>query len=121
MRMRVGINCRVTTPFNINAVEMGVSPRDSWPRPLSFARGSRILYMIPQKHYTVTAGLYIQASPLTLWDWKSKGARELAVTVAIHRTEKHHTDSRTIDLHTSITSHTVDDEFRIRKLLILSN
>ena len=44
-----------------------------------------------QKHYTVTAGLYIQASPLTLWDWKSKGARELAVTAALHRTEKHHT------------------------------
>ena len=24
---------------------------------------------------TVTAGIYIQASPLTLWDWKSEGAR----------------------------------------------
>ena len=44
-----------------------------------------------QKHHTVTAGLYTQASQLTLWDWKSEGgevtptAKELAVTAALHR------------------------------------
>ena len=43
------------------------------------------------KHHIVTAGLYTEASQLTLWDWKSEGgegtptARELAVTAALHR------------------------------------
>ena len=44
-----------------------------------------------EKNHTVTAGLYTQASQLTLWDWKSEGgevtptAKELAVTAALHR------------------------------------
>ena len=57
------------------------------------------------KYHTVTAGLYTEASQLTLWDWKSEGTGSDGST-----TQKHHSDSRTI--HTSITTHTVGLEER---------
>ena len=62
---------------------------------------------------TVTAGIYIQASPLTLWDWKSEGARESdseGTASDGSTTQKHYSDSRNI--HTSITTHTVGLEER---------
>ena len=38
------------------------------------------------KYHTVTAGLYTEASQLTLWDWKSEGTGSDGST-----TQKHHT------------------------------
>ena len=41
------------------------------------------------KHHTVTAGLYIQGSQLTLWDWKSEGGEVTGSDGST--TQKHHT------------------------------
>ena len=58
----------------------------------------------------MTAGIYIQASPLTLWDWKSEGARESdseGTGSDGSATQKHHTV--TAELYTQASPLTLWD------------